>query len=60
MRVIVMVRGGVVQAVRSDSADVSVAVLDYDNVEPDEMDANELDAFRNLRREFEGMEYEPI
>ena len=58
MRVIVMVRGGVVQAVRSDSVDVSVAVLDYDNVEPDEMDAIELEAHRTLRREFEGMQYE--
>ena len=55
-----MVRGGVVQAVRSNSVDVSVAVLDYDHVDPDEMDAIELEAHRNLRNEFEGLQYEPI
>jgi len=60
MRVVIMVRGGVVQAVRSDSTDISVAVLDYDNVEPDEMDTIELEAHRNLKREFEGLQYEPI
>ena len=31
-RIIVVVRGGVVQAVYSDTANVSVAVLDYDEI----------------------------
>ena len=50
-RIIVQVRGGVVQAVYSDTANVSVAVLDYDEIATEEATPE----FIKLEAETKGM-----
>jgi hypothetical protein len=50
-RIIVEVRGGTVQAVYSDTVNVSVAVLDYDEIATEDATPE----FINLEAETEGM-----
>ena len=50
-RIIVEVRGGVVQAVHSDTVNVSVAILDYDEIETEDATPE----FIKLEAETKGM-----
>jgi len=50
-RIIIEVRGGVVQSVYSDTANVSVAVLDYDEIATDDATPE----FIQLEAETKGM-----
>lgn len=50
-RIIIEVRGGTVQAVYSDTANVSVAVLDYDEIETEDASLE----FIKLEAETKGM-----
>ena len=50
-RIIIEVRGGVVQSVYSDTAKVSVAVLDYDEIETEDATPE----FIQLEAETKGM-----
>ncbi|MGV8058725.1 MAG: hypothetical protein AB2L12_11985 [Smithellaceae bacterium] len=50
-RIIIEVRGGTVQAVYSDTANISVAVLDYDEIETEDATVE----FIKLEAETKGM-----
>lgn len=50
-RVIVVVRGGLVDAVYSDGEKISVDVLDYDNFEDDSCSMDEFEAYKKLQIE---------
>ena len=54
-RVIVVVQDGVIQSVHSDTDNITVAVLDYDNKDV-ETDAGALAHFQGLEKEVEGMQ----
>ena len=48
--IIVVVEGGVVQAVYANTDDVDVYVLDYDNLNAGDLDAAEVEQYFNKNR----------
>lgn len=55
-KIIVVVEGGVVQAVYAETDDVDVYVLDYDNLNAGDIDAAEVEQYFNKNRN----EFKPV